>query len=225
MNAAMLYTNSEQPVVRPGSGMLALRAAVGRLPCLAVTGGIACGKSAFGSFLAESGADVADADSVVHRLQEAGTDLSRLIGEEFGSVYIGNDGAVDRKRLGALVFADKQARLRLESLVHPLVREWFRVWRSEPSRAWAKVALIPLLYESGWEKDWDGVICVTCELEIQLRRLQQRGFSKTEAQRRIESQWSNSEKSRKADYVIHNDRGLEQLAAAAENLKKIILER
>ncbi len=196
-----------------------------RVPCVALTGGIACGKSLFGRMLAERGADVEDADAVVHRMQGPGEPLSRIIGVAFGADVLDAAGGVDRGRLGALVFSDPRARARLESLVHPRVREWFQSWCRRNSMAWAKVALIPLLFESGWEGDWDWTVCLACSPERQAARLRSRGLAEEDARRRIQAQWPQSEKMKRADLVVHNDAGLDELSAAADQLKRILLEK
>lgn len=194
-------------------------------PCVAVTGGIACGKSAFGRLLAERGAEVADADEVVHRMQSPGGPVSQAVAREFGAGFLDPEGAVDRKRLGALVFADPVARKRLEQVSHPLVRGWFGEWRAKPAVGWAKVALIPLLFESGWESDWDVTVCVGCPPEVQMARLRERGLDEVEARRRIEAQWPLPEKIKHADIVVHNGAGWDVLAEAADHLKRWFLEK
>ncbi len=197
----------------------------GRVPCIAVTGGVACGKSVFGRILSDQGAEVVDADEIVHRLQRPRGVLSRLIAGEFGKDFLDGQGAVDRERLGALVFADAEARSRLNALCHPVVRRWFQRWRSRPTSSWAKVALIPLLFESGWEEDWDGTVCIAASPDLQLSRLRDRGCSEGEARDRVLAQWPLAEKMKRADVVVQNNAGLEELAASAAHVKQRVLER
>lgn len=194
------------------------------LPGVAVTGGPACGKSSLGRLLAERGADVLDADTVVHRLQQPGAALHVAIRKEFGDEYLTTDGRVDRVRLGGLVFADPDARRRLEALSHPAVRAWIERWRLQPAKAWAKVALIPLLVESGWETDWDRVVCVTCSPERQFERLRERGLSAADIRRRLAAQAPMEEKVRCADWVVKNDRDWVWLAAAADAIRQRVVE-
>lgn len=196
----------------------------GRPPCIAITGGIACGKSAFGRMLEERGAEVADADDVVRQLQSPGGSLSRAIGRTFGSAYLDPAGGVDRAKLGALVFSNPAERSRLENLCHPPVRTWFQAWRCRASAAWAKFALIPLLFESGWESDWDWTVCLVSSPDIQADRLLERGLSVEDAQRRIHAQWPLPEKMKRADLVLSNNAGWAELSAEADRLKRLIVE-
>lgn len=195
------------------------------VPRVAVTGGLGCGKSSLGRLLAERGAEVVDADDIVHHLQQPGGVLSAAVGREFGAEFLKPDGSVDRPRLAALVFANAGLLARLNVISHPPVRDWFRSWRGAPSNGWAKVALIPLLFESGWETDWDATVCVACRPEIQRERLRGRGWSDEEVRRRMVAQWPLDEKRRRADIVVDNSDGWDEFADAADALKQMILEK
>lgn len=192
---------------------------------VAITGGIGCGKSALGRLLAERGADVVDADDIVHRLQQPGGALGAAVVRAFGSEFLKPDGSVDRAKLGALVFADAAQLAKLNAVSHPPVRDWLKAWRLVPTDAWAKVALIPLLFESGWEADWDLTVCVACAPDVQRARLRGRGWSDEEADRREAAQWPPHEKASHADIIVRNDAGLRELAQAADDLKRTILEK
>ena len=196
-----------------------------RPPCLAVTGGIACGKSAFGRMLAELGAEVADADEIVHQLQLPGQPLAAAIRDAFGPECILPDGGVDRPALARRVFGDPAQLEMLNRISHPLVRERLDAWRSEPTGAWARVCLIPLLFETGWESDWDGTVCVTCSPETQLRRLLDRGLDADAARKRLAAQLPPEEKAARADIVVRNDGTLDDLRAAARCLRDRIQEK
>ena len=195
-----------------------------RPPCLAVTGGIACGKSAFGRMLAELGAEVADADEIVHRLQLPGQPLAAAVLDAFGAECILPDGGVDRPALARRVFGDPEQLARLNRISHPLVREHLDAWRREPTDAWARVCLIPLLFETGWESDWDWTVCVTCSPETQLRRLMGRGLDADAARERIAAQMPPEEKAARADIVVRNDGSFDDLRVAALFLRDRIQE-
>ena len=191
-----------------------------RIPNVAVTGGIACGKSALGFFLSELGADVMDADEVVHELQCPGGAIALAVADEFGPEYMTPDGAVDRSRLGARVFRDSAALARLNALSHPLVRARLGEWRDAPAETWCRVALIPLLFESGWERDWDYTVCVFCGEAVQMDRMRARGWTEADSRQRLSAQLPLSEKMRRADYSIRNDGTMEDLRREAEKLKQ-----
>ncbi len=194
-----------------------------RPPLVAVTGGIACGKSAFGRMLASEGADVEDADEVVHRLQLPGQPLALAIADAFGPGCLLPDGAVDRPALARIVFHDPVQLQRLNAISHPLVRQRLKEWCGAPSEAWLRACLIPLLFESGWESDWPWTLCIACSPETQLSRLLGRGLSAEEAQRRIAAQAPLEEKAARADIVIRNDGSLDDLRAAVGTLRQLLL--
>jgi dephospho-CoA kinase len=195
-----------------------------RPPLVAVTGGIACGKSAFGRALAASGADVADTDEIVHRLQRPGQPLALAIGQAFGPECLRSDGSVDRPALARIVFQDPAQLKRLNALSHPLVRRVVQDWCREPSGAWLKACLIPLLFETGWESDWNWTLCVACSPETQLKRLLERGLTAEDARRRIAAQASPEEKAARADIVIRNDGSLDDLRRSVETLRRRLQE-
>ena len=204
------------------------------VPCVAVTGCVASGKSLFGRLLAERGAEVLDADEVIHRLQCPGGALSRAIADSFGKVFLHPDGSVNRPELAKVVFGDPEALSRLNRLAHPLAREVFRAWRGRdgsgrdgsPSRpqAWAKVGLIPLLFESGWEEDWDFTVCLRSPQESRLCRSAERGWTEAMFSEREAAQWPEERKAAASAMVIDNDGDLGKLAIAADDLKKRILD-
>lgn len=175
---------------------------------VALTGGIATGKSHCLRRFAELGALVIDADVVTRALVAPGQPALRAILERFGDTVRASDGTLDRAALGRIVFADPAARGDLERLLHPRVyaaiREWFRTLApgAGSSRAIA-VADIPLLYETGHHTDFDRVIVAICQPAEQLRRLMKRdGLSVEEARQRIAAQDPMESKAARADYVI-----------------------
>jgi len=195
------------------------------VPTVAITGSVGCGKSTLGRLLAASGAEVIDSDDIVHQLQKPGGTLSQAIGRTFGADCLLADGAVNRRKLASIVFADPQGLATLNEISHPLVRHQLANWRHQPATGWAKVALIPLLFEVGWEADWDYTVTVACEAQTQSARLQSRGWSNTEIERRMAAQWPTARKAALADFVINNDADLPTLERAAADLRLAILEK
>ena len=171
---------------------------------IGLTGNIACGKSTVLAQLAGYGAEVIDADRLVHELQRPGEPVWAAIREEFGPGIIAPDGALDRRALAALVFGDPAALARLEGLTHPAVRARV-VARVAASTAPVVVIDAIKLIEGGLADACDEVWVVTCMPEQQLARLMARnGFSEAEARRRIDAQPPAAEKVARADVVIDN---------------------
>lgn len=190
--------------------------------CFALTGGIACGKSFFGSLLSGLGAEVVDADEIVRAMHAPGGKAARAVREAFGPAFLGPDGATDRKRLGELVFADASARRRLEGLLHPLVRQQILEWKESGPGPDFRCAQIPLLFESGWEGDWDATATIESPLQLRLERLAARGLSREEALRRIAAQLPEAERRAKADFTVENDCDPDTLRErAADLLRKL----
>ncbi|MFO7248113.1 MAG: dephospho-CoA kinase [Bacillota bacterium] len=178
---------------------------------LGLTGGIACGKSTVLAMFVKWGIPTVDADVLARRVVEPGAPAWREIVERFGPDILLPDGRINRKRLGALVFADEQARRELNRIVHPRVREimWRDVEEAERRGAKLVVCDVPLLYESGLEDRFDAVMVVYVPPEEQLRRLMVRdSLTREEALARIHAQMPIEEKRRRADYVIDNSGSL-----------------
>ncbi|GEN32631.1 dephospho-CoA kinase [Aneurinibacillus danicus] len=174
---------------------------------IGLTGGIACGKSTVSRMLAERGARIIDADIIAREVVRPGEEAWSLIVERFGRDILLANEELDRVKLGAIVFADEQARLDLNAIVHPAVRARMRQLMKEAREE--SIALIvmdiPLLYESKLEYMVEKVVVVYCTAEQQLKRLMERnGYDEEEAMRRIASQMSIEEKKSRADYVIDN---------------------
>lgn len=193
---------------------------------VALTGGIACGKSEVGRIWAAGGVPVLDTDQVAHEAMAPGTPVFRRVTEAFGPEIVGADGSIDRSRLGAIVFASDEQRRRLNGLVHPAVRAVWQAWvagrhaAGEPA-----VVAIPLLFEVGAEAGWDAVVCVSATRSTMLARLARRGLSRREAERRIAAQLPVGEKTRRSDYVIENNGTLEELEQAAWAVWRKIRDR
>jgi dephospho-CoA kinase len=171
---------------------------------VALTGGIATGKSHVAKRLSEAGVPVVDADVLAREAVASGSPGLQAVAQRFGVGVIRADGTLDRARLGAVVFADAAARHDLEAIVHPAVRRAIEDFFSRlPASVPFAVADIPLLYETTREHAFDKVIVVACDRESQLSRVMTRdGLSRDDAERRIRSQLPLEDKIARADYVI-----------------------
>ena len=168
---------------------------------VALTGGIATGKSYVLALLKDRGIPTIDADELVHDALGQGTATAKAIATQFGSVFVKPDGSIDRSLLAGRVFKDGDARLQLEAIVHPVVYDAIRTWFDTLDGPIA-VASIPLLYETRREHDFDVVVVTVCPPEMQRRRLLDRGMSEEEAHQRIGAQMPAEEKAARGDFVI-----------------------
>ena len=192
---------------------------------LGVTGGIACGKNEVGRILGEMGFAVCDADRVAHDLMKKGTPGFLKILDHFGTRILSDKGEISRPALGTIVFEDPEQRKILNKLVHPAVREtlerWVDAMRSEGKPS---AVLIPLLFESGMQDlDWDAVICVSSREADVFQRLEKRGLSRAEAEKRVHSQMPLAEKEKRAEYVVPNEGTLAELELATRRTVKAIV--
>lgn len=172
---------------------------------IGITGGIASGKTTVARMLEELGAVRISADEVVHDLLAAGQPVAGMVAREFGPEVLDNDGAINRRRLGELVFRDPDQRKRLESIVHPQVMQHVaeRIDRFRRECRGVLVVEIPLLIEVGATALVDKVLVVTAEQEDQIDRLQKRyGISEADAVLRIGSQLPLDEKVKHADWIV-----------------------
>ena len=180
----------------------------GRLLRVALTGGIATGKSYCTARLAKLGAHLIDADELARKAVEPGTDALATVAARFGDAVLNPDGTLNRAALASIVFKDNQARRDLENILHPEVyrriREWFEALAvATVETGGVAIASIPLLYETGHARDFDHVVVVACPADQQLHRLMARdGLGPAEARQRLASQWPIDEKVRRADIVI-----------------------
>ena len=209
---------------------------------IALTGGIACGKSLFAKFLRELGIQVIDADDVVHELEAPGGAAVPSIVARFGQEVIAPDGGVDRAALADRVFKDASARADLEAILFPLVRSRLReatrdkLPRNTPSvrRSGTPAAsppqitihIIPLLFESHWESDYDILLCIASPVDLQIARMMtSRGYSRAHAEARLAAQWPVAEKAARCHYTVMNDSTPEHLRDEAQRLVVWLKER
>jgi dephospho-CoA kinase len=169
-----------------------------------LTGGVGMGKSTAAGFFLQRGVRVVDTDVLAHEMVEPGQPALAEIQREFGSQLLAADGRLKRAELARLVFADVNARQRLESILHPRIRQRWQAqveqWRRE--NAAVAMVVIPLLYETGAETGFDHVICVACSPVEQQARLGARGWPVEQVQGRIAAQFPIEQKIARAHFVI-----------------------
>ena len=194
---------------------------------IGLTGGIASGKSTVAARMRELGLSVLNADLLAHRLMEPGQPAYEDVVREFGRDVLAADGAVDRKKLGDIVFADAAKRERLNAIVHPRViaarEEQLEQMEARDPRGLVIVEAA-LLVEAGYYKKLDSLIVCSCRPEQQLERLRARGLGEREARERIAAQLPLEEKLRLADDVLDCsgsvENTLQQTDALVERLLK-----
>lgn len=187
---------------------------------LGLTGGVGSGKSTCAGLLRARGIPVVDTDDLARGLVEPGEPALAEVAAAFGPELLDAGGRLRRAELARLVFADANARRRLEAILHPRVRELWRrqveLWRGEKHAL--VTVVIPLLFEVGAERELDAVLCVGCSAGVQRKRLRERGWPEPQIDRRLAAQLSLEEKMLRADYVLWNDAGLELHEAQLERL-------
>lgn len=192
-----------------------------------LTGGIASGKSTVSRQLADLGCRLIDADVLAREVVAPGEPAWQAIVEEFGQAVVLPDGQLDRKRLGALVFADPARRKTLEAITHPEIvarrQTILDAWTAEGFDGLV-VQDIPLLFEIGAAAHVDRVVLVYAERQAQLGRIMRRdGFDRAEAERRLASQMPLAEKVRHAHYVVDNSGAPEETAAQVRAIHAALL--
>jgi dephospho-CoA kinase len=179
---------------------------------VALTGGIATGKTYVREQFERLGVPTSDADTFARAVVAPGTDGLADVVRAFGRDVLTSEGALDRRKLAAIVFPNPERRKELEAIVHPAVRRATDAWYEhlEPAVAFA-IADIPLLYETGRDGDFEKVIVTACDPGTQLARVMKRDhLGESEARLRIAAQLPIAEKSRRADYVIRTDGSFEE---------------
>ena len=179
---------------------------------IGLTGGIGSGKSTVSRLLGEHGAVVVDADVIAREVVAPGTPGLAAIVEAFGPTVLAADGSLDRPGLAAVVFADPQARRRLDGIVHPLVRA--RAGELEAAAPADAVVVhdVPLLAETGQGSSYDLVVVVEADPAVRVARLVQRGLTADDARARIAVQATDEQRRAIADTVLDNSGTPEQLA-------------
>jgi len=176
-----------------------------------LTGGVGMGKSACAQLLQWRGAAVVDTDDLARQVVQPGQPALTEIREVFGAEIVGPDGQLRREELAEIVFADAAARKKLEAILHPRIRERWRAqlesWRNEGKPL--AVIVIPLLFETNAESEFDTVICVACSAGTQRQRLQARGWTPEQIEQRIAAQLPIEEKMARSHHVVWTEAGMD----------------
>ena len=192
------------------------------MPLIALTGGIASGKSTIAARLAEHGAVIVDADRIVRDVQAPGSPVLARIAEEFGPDMILPGGALDRVRLGAAVFGDSDALGRLNAIVHPAVkaesqRRFTAALAADPDAV--VVYDVPLLVEARVEDPWDLIVVADAPPELREDRLvRERGMERADARARIASQAPDAQRRAIADVRIDTSGDLAETIRQTDDL-------
>ena len=188
---------------------------------IALTGGIACGKSTVSGMLAQLGASIIDADQISRSLTAPNGDALPAIRRTFGDSVFNADGTLNRPALSAVVFSDKAAIEKLNAITHPLVKQQMDEQLAICRKNGAPVVVldVPLLFEASMQHMGDLVACVVAPEEVQIARMASRnGYTREEALSRIRNQMPVSEKARRSDIVIDTDKPLPELQKEIETL-------
>jgi dephospho-CoA kinase len=213
LTITMLMMNT----LRAAQAIVSRQSAVGRrqrpVRRIALTGGIATGKSYVRSRFEALGVPTIDSDVLARAAVAPGSEGLKAVVTRFGPGVLDAQGALDRARLARIVFGDRAARRDLEAIIHPDVRHATERWFASLDAACHPLAIadIPLLYEVGREGDFDAVIVAATDPETQLRRVMKRNnLSEEEARQRIAAQLPIDTKVRRADYVIRTEGTFEE---------------
>lgn len=186
---------------------------------IGLTGGIGSGKTTVTDLLAELGAVIVDADVIARDVVAAGSPGLAAIAAEFGDQILGPDGEMNREAMAALVFADPDARARLNAIVHPLVRERSMELVAAAPPGSIVIQSIPLLVETGQQKAFDFVVVVDVAPEVAVARLvKYRGMTEADARARIAAQADREQRLAAADVVLDNSGEPELLAIQVREL-------
>jgi dephospho-CoA kinase len=184
---------------------------------IALTGSIGMGKSTVAAMFAAAGVPVFDADAIVRQLQGPGGALVDRIGELFPGTV--RSGTLDRDCLAQIVLEDPAKLAALEAIVHPAVRDWREAFVDEHSGAPALIFEIPLLFETGGEKEFDKVVVVSAPAEVQRARvLQRRGMTTAKLESILKRQVPDEEKRRRADFVVDTGTDLSTTEAQVRDI-------
>jgi dephospho-CoA kinase len=187
---------------------------------LGVTGGVGMGKSTCSDLLRQRGVAVIDTDQLARQIVEPGQPALAEVRDVFGAELLDDAGRLRRDLMAQRIFSDPVARQKLEAILHPRIR---KLWQAQVKewRMWQLplgVVIIPLLFETHAQTEFDAVICVACSAETQLARLRARGWPDQQIQQRIAAQWPVDQKIAKANYVIWTEGSLAVHAAQLDQI-------
>jgi dephospho-CoA kinase len=193
-----------------------------------LTGNIGSGKSTVAAMLREEGIPVLDADRISRVVTAPGGRAYDAVVQAFGRGILRDDGSIDRKRLGEIVFSDPLSRDRLERITHPAILEVMKEAIAGIEREGHRAAVVEatLIHESGRKGLFEAVISVTCERETALSRLAARdGMSRSQAEARLRAQMDADRKAGASDYVIDNSGDIESTRRQVKRLARTLLDR
>src|SRR5512140_1014521 len=191
-----------------------------------LTGNIGSGKSTVAAMLREAGIPVLDADRISREVTAPGGRAYDAVVQAFGREIVRNDGTIDRKRLGEIVFPDPASRERLERITHPAIFDAMKeaIARIEREGHRAAVVEAALIHESGRKGLFEAVISVTCDRETALSRLAARdGMSRSQAEARLRAQMDADRKAKASDYVIDNSASTEETSRQVKRIARTLL--
>ena len=178
---------------------------------IGLTGGIGSGKSVVGNFFTELGIDVIDADLISRNILDTNKKARKLFVKSFGNEFIDKKGNVNREQLRTSIFDDKEKKMSLESIIHPLVREEI-INFTKQSKSIYKIVMVPLIYETQSSNFYEKIIVIDCDEQEQIERASKRdGKSKENILSIIKTQASRNERNSIADFIILNDSSIEDL--------------
>ena len=193
-----------------------------------ITGGIGCGKSMAAAYLAELGAIHIDADGISRALTARDGAALEQIRRIFGDSVFSEDGSLNRRALGDLIFSDPAAKRALEGVIHPLVQRIAMDKIEESGKNGARVAVlnVPLLFETGMDVLCDETWTLTAPADVQLARVMERdGLTREQAISRIESQMAMEDRNARATRVINSDRPIEKTQSELNQLYQQLIRR
>lgn len=190
---------------------------------LAITGGIGCGKSEVGRILKGNGIPVCDTDELARDVTAPGSAVLLCLVEHFGPDILDAEGTLRREVLADRVFHDEKERRFLNAVMHPAINRLVNDWLSRTCPRNPLVAvMIPLLFETGAEEEWDAVLCVSAPEVVVRERLALRGYTPGQTTARLQAQLPLSTKEAASDYVIMNDGTFEELEKKTKDVLKAI---
>jgi dephospho-CoA kinase len=195
---------------------------------IGLTGGILSGKSTIAQMLAEKGAAIIDADKLAHEAYKPKTKLNQELVDEFGTGIRKTDGSIDRKKLSGIVFDNPEALARLNSIVHPRIREIAQAKIEQLRKKGTAVVVLEaaLLIEAKWTDLADEVWVALVPPEVAVKRLEERGgLTENEARARIQAQLPAAERAKYADVIINTDCELSEVRAQIDNLWKKVTNK
>jgi len=191
-----------------------------------LTGNIGSGKSTVAAMLREAGIPVIDADRISREVTAPGGPAYDAVVQAFGGGIVLDDGSIDRKRLGEIVFSDPASRERLERITHPAILEAMKETIAGIEREGHRAAVVEatLIHESGRKGLFDAVVSVACDRETAISRLAARdGMSRSQAEARLRAQMDADRKAGASDYVIDNSASPEETSRQVKRIARILL--